>query len=288
MTRKEVLRWAGDALAAAGVADARTDARLLLMWLAGLTSAQLYFGGEEELDARQWESYQAAIRQRGNHVPLQYITGEQEFMGLPFFVSPAVLIPRQDTECLVEAAMPYCAGARVLDLCTGSGCILLSLAKLCGPQAAAGVDLSAEALDVAKKNREALAVEAELIQSDLFEKVEGTYDVIVSNPPYIRTGELADLMPEVRDHEPYMALNGDVDGLRFYREITREAGKYLAEGGRIFFEIGCGQAAEVKRLLLENGFRDIFVRKDYSGLDRVVGGQFYGPYGHPKGGWQEN
>lgn len=275
MTRKEALQWAEGVLASAGIEEARTDARFLLMGLTNLTSAQLYFDGEKALPPLQYESYQDAIWRRAKHVPLQYITGEQEFMGLPFSVSPAVLIPRQDTECLVEAALPYCAGARVLDLCTGSGCILLSLAKLCGLRAAVGVDLSEEALKVAQKNARALGVEAELIQSDLFAKVTGKYDVIVSNPPYIRTGQIAALMPEVRDYEPRMALDGDEDGLHFYRKIATEAGKYLEKGGRIFFEIGCEQAREVKKILLENNFVEVFIRKDYAGLDRVAGGRFF-------------
>lgn len=270
MTRGEALRQAEEELLAVGIADACTDARILLMEMADLTLAELFLGGGERLDEGSYEKYRSAVLRRKEHVPLQYITGEQEFMGLPFFVSPAVLIPRQDTEHLVEAAMPYCGGKKVLDLCTGSGCIILSLAKLCGPCFAAGADLSAEALLVAKKNATALSVEAEFIQGDLFENVTGVYDVIISNPPYIRTGEIAALMPEVRDYEPHMALDGDADGLHFYRRIAAKAGAYLREGGRIFFEIGCEQAQAVALLLEENGFREISVKKDYAGRDRVV------------------
>lgn len=273
MTRREAVGYAQERFTAAGIADARTDARRLLLEVLGLTQAELYFWGEEALDAGQWEKYRAAVLRRESHVPLQYITGEQEFMGLPFFVSPAVLIPRQDTERLVEAAMPYCEGKRVLDVCTGSGCIILSLAKLCKPCLAVGTDLSGEALLVAKQNAAALSVEAEFVQGDLFENVAGLYDVILSNPPYIPTGEIINLMPEVRDYEPHMALDGSADGLHFYRRITKEAKGHLTEGGMLFFEIGCEQAEAVALCLAENGFGEISVKKDYAGLDRVVYGR---------------
>ncbi len=273
MTKREALRQAQAELAAAGIADACTDARLLLMQTGEMNSSQLLLSENETLKPQVYARYRAAILRRREHVPLQYITGEQEFMGLPFFVSPAVLIPRQDTEHLVEAAMPYCKGKRVLDLCTGSGCIILSLAKLCKPCLAVGTDISQEALSIAKKNAKALSVEAEFVQSDLFENVVGRYDVILSNPPYIRTDEISTLMPEVRDYEPHMALDGDADGLCFYRRIAAKAGEHLAEGGMLFFEIGAEQAGEVVSYLEENGFGEIFVKKDYAGLDRVVYGR---------------
>lgn len=275
MTIGEAYHWAKQKLSAEGIADAPVDARLLLTKLSGLSTASLYFDAERALDDRLCERYRSAVERRASHVPLQYITGEQEFMGLPFLVSPAVLIPRQDTECLVEGAMRHCSGRRVLDMCTGSGCIILSLAKLCGLSAAVGVDVSAEALAVAARNARALGVEVCLIQSDLFGQVAGTFDVIVSNPPYIRTGELAGLMPEVRDHEPRMALDGDADGLCFYRRIAGEAGGHLSDGGMLFLEIGCDQAEAVTGLLSENGFGEISVGRDYAGLDRVVSGRFY-------------
>ncbi len=274
MTIGEAYHWAKQELAAAGIADARVDAGLLLRKLTGFGTAALYFDAERPFDADLCERFRDAVLLRASHVPLQYITGEQEFMGLPFSVSPAVLIPRQDTECLVENAMRHCSGKRVLDMCTGSGCIILSLAKLCCLKYAAGVDLSEDALAVAAGNAEVLGAEVHWIRSDLFEDVPGLFDVIVSNPPYIRTGELSSLMPEVRDYEPRMALDGDEDGLCFYRRIAGEAGGHLSDGGMLFLEIGCDQAEAVTRLLSENGFGEISVSKDYAGLDRVVCGRF--------------
>ena len=276
MTVREALGYAKEELEGAGIFEAAMDAKYLLMEVAGLSSAELFFAAERELEEGTVRKYREVIERRRAREPLQYIIGTQEFMGLSFLVSPAVLIPRQDTERLVELALPHCSGARVLDLCTGSGCILLSLAKLSGLKSGVGVDLSKEALLVAKKNAERLLVSVELIESDLFENVQGIFDVIVSNPPYICAGEIGGLMPEVRDFEPRMALDGDVDGLCFYRRIAEGAGLYLRTGGRIFLEIGCTQAKEVSSLLEENGFEEIDVKKDYAGLDRVVCGCYRG------------
>lgn len=272
MTREEALKMARERLENAGIPEAELDARYLLMAAAGLSRTELFFGGGEELPQDVCRKYEADVKKRAAHVPLQYITGTQEFMGLSFQVSPAVLIPRQDTERLVETALPYCAGKNVLDLCTGSGCIILSLARLGALRSAVGCDLSAEALEVAEKNAAALGVKASFVQSDLFEELTEAYDVIVSNPPYIRTEEIRGLMPEVRDHEPRMALDGAADGLYFYREITAKAGEHLTPGGMLFFEIGCDQAEAVVSLMEQHGFREVAVCRDYAGLDRVVYG----------------
>ncbi|MDE7326240.1 MAG: peptide chain release factor N(5)-glutamine methyltransferase [Lachnospiraceae bacterium] len=276
MTVKEAFWDAKGQLEDAGVIEAELDAKYLLMEVAALSSVELFFGADRELDEGIFHRYQMAVKRRAAREPLQYITGTQEFMGISFLVSPSVLIPRQDTERLVELALPHCAGARVLDLCTGSGCILLSLAKLGGLKSGIGTDLSVDALSIAEKNAERLGVSVRFLVSDLFENVEGTFDVIVSNPPYIRTGEINKLMPEVRDFEPRMALDGDLDGLCFYRRIVSDVGAYLRKGGRIFLEIGYDQAREVCSMLKENGFGEITVKQDYAGLDRVVCGQFLG------------
>lgn len=194
-------------------------------------------------------------------------------MGLSFYVNEHVLIPRQDTEILVEETAKFLRdGMQFLDLCTGSGCILLSLLHLKHGVEGTGVDLSPEALKVAKKNRERLGAKAALIQSDLFDKIESAFDVIVSNPPYIKRAEIETLMDEVRLHEPYMALDGHEDGLYFYRKIAEEAPKYLRAGGGLFLEIGCDQGACVAELLRQQGFADVKVVKDLAGLDRVVEG----------------
>ena len=203
---------------------------------------------------------------------MQYLTGSTEFMGLPFFVNESVLIPRQDTEVLVETALammkPEC---RLLDMCTGSGCILLSLAKLGTVAEGIGVDISEGALKVAERNRENLGLpQVRLVHSNLFESVEGVFDMIVSNPPYIPTEDIEDLMREVRDHEPHLALDGSKDGLLFYRKLAEESGRYLVPGGSLLFEIGYDQGGAVSQLLDQAGFKDIHVKKDLAGLDRVV------------------
>lgn len=279
MTIGEVLKFSEEQLKKAGIAEAALDAKYLLMEVASLSSTALFFGAREELGEEIIAAYRTALARRIAREPLQYIMGTQEFMGLSFLVSPAVLIPRQDTELLVEAAMPFCRGARVLDLCTGSGCILLSLAKLGNIREAVGADLSREALEIAKLNANRLNLNAEFIQSDLWENISGNFDVIVSNPPYIPTEEIGGLMPEVRDFEPHMALDGGADGLYFYRKIVVGAGERLYLGGRIFLEIGYDQAEEVMLLLKENGFGEIAVKKDYAGLDRVVSAQWMGKIG---------
>ena len=276
MTIGEVLKFSEDQLKRAGIAEAALDAKYLLMEVASLSSTALFFSAREELGEEIITAYRMALERRTAREPLQYIMGTQEFMGLSFLVSPAVLIPRQDTELLVEAAIPFCHGARVLDLCTGSGCILLSLAKLGGIREAVGTDLSREALAVAQLNADRLNLRAQFIQSDLWETVPGNFDVIISNPPYIPTEEIGGLMPEVRDFEPHMALDGGADGLYFYRKIAAGAGARLHLGGRIFLEIGYHQAEDVVRLLVENGFREIIIKKDYAGLDRVVCARWMG------------
>ncbi len=276
MTIGEVLKFSEEQFKKAGIAEAALDAKYLLMETASLSSTALFFGAQEELGEEILAAYQIALERRVAREPLQYIMGTQEFMGLSFLVSPAVLIPRQDTELLVEAALPYCHGARTLDLCTGSGCILLSLEKFGCVREAVGTDLSREALAVAQLNANRLNLHAQFIQSDLWEKVPGNFDVIISNPPYIPTGEIGGLMPEVRDFEPHMALDGGADGLYFYRKIAAGAGTRLNLGGRIFLEIGYNQAEDVARLLDYNGFREIIIKKDYAGLDRVVCAQWTG------------
>ena len=201
-------------------------------------------------------------------------------MGLTFAVNEHVLIPRQDTEILVEDVLKELHdGMRELDLCTGSGCILLSLLHYSNACEGLGVDLSADALEVAEQNAETLldAVNADrvhFLQSDLFDKVEGKFEIIVSNPPYIASAEVEKLMPVVRDHEPRMALDGTEDGLHFYRRIIEEAGKHLVSSGMLFFEIGYDQGQAVSELMRTEGYREVQVVQDYAGLDRVVFGTY--------------
>ena len=262
----------------AGITDAELDARLLLEFICHTDRNALYAHGDREIEDEKMQDFLQLIEKRAVHIPLQHLTGEQNFMGLDFLVNEHVLIPRQDTEILVEEIMrDLHDGIRILDMCTGSGCILLSLLHYSNDCSGVGVDVSEDALAVARQNADRLAEkQAVFIQSDLFEKVEGSFDLIVSNPPYIRSQEIAGLMPEVREHEPHLALDGKDDGLHFYREIIKGAMPHLKRGGQLFFEIGYDQGEAVQALLAANGYTEIAVVKDYAGLDRVVYGTFLG------------
>ena len=272
MTLSGLLREGREALQAAGIPEWDLDAWYLLEYAAHCTKNEYFLRPEKEVLPQEKQLYRTLIRKRSAHIPLQYLTGSQEFMGLSFFVDENVLIPRQDTEILVEEALRALgSGMRVLDVCTGSGCILLSLLKLCAGLEGTGTDLSEKALQVAGENARRLGVEASFVQGDLFEQVSGKYDCIVSNPPYIASREVDVLMEEVRDHEPRMALDGGEDGLYFYRKIAVQSPKYLNDRGRIFLEIGFDQGEAVAGLLAP-AFDEVRIVQDLAGLDRVVCG----------------
>ncbi|MCQ2539650.1 MAG: peptide chain release factor N(5)-glutamine methyltransferase [Acetatifactor sp.] len=276
MNYKECYNRGKGALAAAGVPEADLDARLLLEYVCGTDRNTLLVHGDREVTAEEQSQYDTLIEKRAQRVPLQQITGVQDFMGLTFQVNSDVLIPRQDTEILVEEVLGNLHdGMRVLDMCTGSGCILISLLRYSNGCEGTGADVSEKALAVAQRNAAELLPRPEavsFVQSDLFESVEGTYDIVVSNPPYIATDVIETLMPEVKDHEPRIALDGTGDGLFFYRQIIKDCKKNLAKGGMLFFEIGYDQGEAVRLLMEENGFLEVTVKQDYSGLDRVVFG----------------
>ena len=280
MTYRECYEQGCRTLQAAGIEEATLDARLLLEAVCGTDRNDLLAHGEQPVMSQAEEKYLNWIRQRAEHIPLQQLTGEQDFMGLTFSVNEHVLIPRQDTEILVEEVLKELHDRmRILDMCTGSGCILLSLLHYSNDCEGLGVDLSAEALEVAGQNvlkvlTPEKAEHAHFLQSDLFEKVEGKFEIIVSNPPYIASAEVEKLMPEVRDHEPRMALDGTEDGLHFYRRIIKEAGKHLVNSGMLFFEIGYDQGQAVSELMRTQGYREVQVVQDYAGLDRVVLGTY--------------
>ncbi len=280
MTYRECYEKGSRILNEAGIEESTLDARLLLEAVCGTDRNDLLVHGEQPVEPEAEEKYLNWIRQRAEHIPLQQLTGEQDFMGLTFSVNEHVLIPRQDTEILVEEVLKELHdGMRVLDMCTGSGCILLSLLHYSNDCEGLGVDLSAEALEVAGRNVLKVlppekAEHAHFLQSDLFEKVEGKFEIIVSNPPYIASAEVEKLMPEVRDHEPRMALDGTEDGLYFYRRIIEEAGKHLVSSGMLFFEIGYDQGQAVSELMRTEGYCDVQVVQDYAGLDRVVFGTY--------------
>lgn len=279
MTLEEAYRLGNDVLNEAGVPDAGTDAWILLEHVTGVSRTRYYVNPRQVLSKEEEERYLSYIEKRKKRIPVQHLTGVQEFMGLEFIVNEHVLIPRQDTEVLVETVWEDLeTGMRVLDMCTGSGCILISLMKrmqtVSGEDGIAGVgaDLSREALQVAEENASKQKVGAVFVESDLFDKVEGTYDIIVSNPPYIRTSVIKELQEEVKLHDPYAALDGKEDGLFFYREIIKKSKEYLKKGGRLYFEIGHDQGEDVKKLMEEAGFSEVTVKKDLAGLDRVVFG----------------
>lgn len=274
MTYREAVASGTETLELAGVTDSELDAWYLLQMVCRIERSYYYMHGDEEVSEEQQREYEIAVQKRSEHIPLQYIIGEQEFMGLKFKVNPNVLIPRQDTETLVEEALKVLKpGMQVLDLCTGSGCILISLMKNVPDLTGIGSDVSKTALLVAKENAKQYELAAEWIRSDLFDNISGKYDMIVSNPPYIRTEEIAKLMPEVRDFEPIDALDGREDGLYFYRRIVAEAQEYLNPGGYLYFEIGYDQGEAVSAMMREAGFTDVEVIQDLAHNDRVVRGK---------------
>ncbi|MCR5311997.1 MAG: peptide chain release factor N(5)-glutamine methyltransferase [Lachnospiraceae bacterium] len=274
MTYRELCDKGALMLKAAEVPEYSLDARLLLQFVCDTDANYLFAHGDAPVDKEREARFLNLIKKRAARIPLQHLTGTQGFMGLEFKVSPAVLIPRPDTECLVEEALKELHdGMRILDMCTGSGCILLSLLKYSNDCEGVGSDISEEALKIASENAENLSVKAEFVRGDLFENVTGRFDLLVSNPPYIVTCEIEELMPEVRDHDPFIALNGHEDGLFFYQRIINECPGYLNRGAYVFFEIGCEQGAAVSGLLESAGFKDVEVLKDLAGLDRVVKGR---------------
>ena len=274
MTYKQAEQKGEQLLQAAGVMDAKIDAWLLLEMVAKIDRSFYFTHTDEEVDPEVLTEYERVVEKRAEHVPLQYITGEQEFMGMTFKVNSNVLIPRQDTETLVEETLKVIEPQmEVLDLCTGSGCILLSILKNAPAVKGTGSDVSKQALLVAKENAKLHNLEADWVRGNLFDNITGQFDVIVSNPPYIAQTEIPSLMPEVAQFEPIQALDGGPDGLDFYRRITEEAPKYLKENGYLFFEIGFDQGAAVKQLMMDAGFKEVAVIKDLAGNDRVVKGQ---------------
>lgn len=258
-------------LTQAGIDEAELDARYILEYITGLNSAQYFIHSEDIIEKNKAEEFFRLIERRSKRIPLSYVIGTRDFFGLTFKVDENVLIPEQETELLVEEVIKHSEGKSVLDMCTGSGCIAISIALFGKPSKVAASDISEKALEVARENAKSLkAGEISFIQGDMFENVTDKFDIIVSNPPYIETGEIDELMPEVRDYIPRLALDGDIDGLKFYRIISKEAVKKLNKNGRIFYEIGYNQSRAVASILLENGFTDVKIMKDYSGLDRIV------------------
>ena len=265
----------------AGIEEASIDAWLLLEFVTGVSRAKYFCDPGMEIDFTDAKRYCELIERRAKRIPLQHITGEQEFMGYTFKVNEHVLIPRQDTEVLVEEAIKFLRpGKSILDMCTGSGCILISLLKMGAEKfymrnvKGVAVDISEEALKITSCNAESLGVEVSFIQSDLFENIDvnvtGKFDILVSNPPYIRTSVIEGLQEEVRLYDPFIALDGKEDGLYFYRKIVENSVNYLNDKAMVLFEIGHDQGEDVSNLLKDAGFSNVWVKKDLAGLDRVV------------------
>lgn len=293
MTYREALAWGQEQLRMAEVPDFALDAGYLLEFTSGRKHIDLVLDGREQMTDVLFEKYRDCVRRRAQRIPLQQITGSQAFMGLDFMVNEHVLCPRQDTETLVEEGLTILASLRsgsaknsqanadreirLLDLCTGSGCILISLLALARGQETPihglAADLSPEALAVARENAKRNGVSAAFVLSDLFAEIEGSFDLITANPPYIPSGQLEDLMPEVRDHEPRMALDGDEDGLAFYRRIAGQAPDYLREGGWLLMEIAFDQGQAVRQMLADGPLEEIEIIQDLSGRDRVLKGR---------------
>ncbi len=264
-------------LSSCGIEEAANDAWILLAYVCALSRADYLAEPEKKMTGKERDAFTALVEKRGSRIPLQHLTKEQDFMGFTFRVSPQALIPRQDTETLVEKALELipeekAEDFRLLDLCTGSGCIALSLSKLRRGLVPVASDISEEALAVAKENAFLLGVKLELVRSDLFADLSlRRFDLIVSNPPYIPSAVIGTLPEEVQ-REPRLALDGGRDGLDFYRRILEESPGHLRPNGRLIVEIAYDEGAAVEELFSRNGFSEIELTRDLSGLDRVVSG----------------
>ena len=278
-TLKNVIKSGEDILRNNNINNSAYDSFALISDILNIDRSYYFLHGDDEILEEVYNEYMKRIVRRANHIPLQHIIGYTEFWKYRFFVNEYVLVPRQDTETLVEETLKKIdSSSTVLDMCTGSGCILISLALETDFLKGIGVDISKEALAIAGRNKESLgAKNVEFLESDLFEKLHGIYnqkfDVIVSNPPYIKTSVIEELDEEVRTYDPIMALDGHDDGLYFYDKITTQSADFLKAGGWLLYEIGYDQAEDVKKILIQCGFGNIEIVKDLTGFDRVVIGQ---------------
>lgn len=254
------------------------DAKVLMMDTLNKDELFLIMNREEPLNEADGQSFMEKVRMRKEGMPVAYITGKKEFMGFIFKVTQDTLIPRADTEILVEKALEIIQrrGYRaVLDLCSGSGAIGLSIAKILDFTNVTLSDIKEEAISVSRENAQALGImdRVNFAVSDLFLSLHGKYDIIASNPPYISRDDMAELSDTVKDFEPHTALYGGTDGLDFYREIAEKAKRYLVEDGTLIFEIGYDQGGEVMEIMKKNGFKNVDILKDLAGLHRVVFGE---------------
>ena len=268
----DILEETSRFFAARGLENARLQAELLLAAVLDIKRLDLYLQFERPLHTEEVDVYRDYVRQRVQRVPVQYILGATAFRELELTVTPAVLIPRPETEVLVDVALELLpTGGRALDLCCGSGAIALSLKRELAEVAVVATDISQVALAVARANGASCELEIEWLSGDLFAAVEGDFDLVVSNPPYVKSGDLDRLEPEVRDHEPRLALDGGADGLDCYRRIAHQASDHIRPGGYLLLEVGDGQSAEVEKLLAEVGrFAEVETKPDLNEVPRVV------------------
>ena len=272
----KILRWTADYFRGKQIESARLDAELLLSATLEMDRVTLYVNFERPLNTEELSSYRQKVQRRASREPIQYILGDTEFWSLPFNVNPAVLIPRADTEVLVEEALKRMDGCcSVLDIGTGSGAIAIALAHEMPEIYVTAIDCSEAALEVARGNARRNGVEDRVacLAGDLKSLPAGPFDVIVSNPPYIPSRGWEQLMPEVRDHEPRLALDGGDDGLEAYRRIAVQAVQVLSPDGWLLVEVGIGQATVVSALFRAAGLTDVTQRDDYAGIPRVVTGR---------------
>jgi len=277
---ESLLKSAKNNLKSKNIESYSLDAELLLMHVLDMSRVELVTKSHIAIELDKQQEYFLLVERRLNFEPVQYILNKAEFMGLDFYVDKNVLIPRGDTECLVEEVLLYIEKnncVNVIDICTGSGCIPISLISLSKSLTQiTAVDISPEALSVAKKNatRHNVYDKISFVESDMFESIPLTMkkevDVIISNPPYIDTREIGLLKENVKNYEPILALDGKEGGLYFYKEIAKKSKDYLKTDGKIFMEIGSEQADLVKDIFLKEGYKDTKVKKDLSGLDRIM------------------
>lgn len=278
MTYREIMQSTARRLQEAGIEEYNSDTRILMTEVTGQNMASVLYHADDELDEEILKKLTECTDRRCRREPLQYILGNQEFMGLKFLCNSSCLIPRPDTEMLVETVikamseMKVSAGGKVLDMCTGSGCVGISLAAFVKGIDLTLSDISEEALEVTRKNLELNSVDARVVKSDIFSSIEGVYDVITANPPYIKTSMIQTLMPEVAVFEPKLALDGGEDGVVLYRRILKQAPEHLRKDGLLAFEIGDEEGEIISSLMKEAGFYDVTVLKDYCGFNRVVYG----------------
>ncbi len=279
LTVLESLKLSAEYLEKKDIESPRINAELLLAHVLKCKRLDLYLSFERPLSDDEKNNYRELLKRRGLYEPLQYIIGSVEFYGLNLKVNKSVLIPRPETELLVEEVINSFnknAELNILDIGTGSGNIVIAIAKNLSMSHVTGVDISDDALFVAEENAELNGVSenTNFLKRDILKdfQFDKKYDVVVSNPPYISVTDFKNLQPELRLHEPKVSLTDDSDGYSFYKKISSSARNYLKPGGKMFFEIGMGQSEKIKKLLEENGFEDIVIVKDYSKIDRIIKG----------------